>query len=196
MAAKGEIIAFTDDDVLVDAHWLTELVRGFSSAEDVLCTTGAILPLELETPAQRLFERYGAFPHMFKQRIFNMGKHHPRTFLFPFVAGSFGAGASMAFTASFIRHLGGFDPALGGDGPSRNGQDIDTFFNVIIQGHTLVYNPTAILYHQHRRTFTGLRKQVYNYGVGFTAYLTKNICRRPALSLRLRSMFLAVFFAY
>jgi GT2 family glycosyltransferase len=184
-AAKGEIIAFTDDDVIVDIHWLTELVRTFSYAEDVQCATGAILPLELETPAQCLFERYAAFPGAFKQRIFNMGKHHPRTPLFPFVAGSFGAGANMAFRASFIRHLAGFDPALGGDGPSRNGQDIDTFFNVIIEGRTLVYNPAAFLYHQHRRTFSGLRKQVFRYGVGFTAYLTKNICQRPALLLRL-----------
>ena len=55
--AKGEIIAFTDDDVVVDPYWLTELVYAFTLSADVACTTGAILPLELETPAQLLFER-------------------------------------------------------------------------------------------------------------------------------------------
>src|SRR2546426_8584306 len=31
MAARGEILAFTDDDVVVDAYWLAELVKAFSS---------------------------------------------------------------------------------------------------------------------------------------------------------------------
>src|ERR1700694_3709220 len=59
MAARGEILAFTDDDAVVDPYWLIELVRAFRSADDVACVTGLILPLELETPAQFWFEEYG-----------------------------------------------------------------------------------------------------------------------------------------
>src|SRR5262249_16734111 len=56
MAAQGEILAFTDDDVVIDRYWLVELVRGFSRADDVVCVTGIVLPLELEAPAQLWFE--------------------------------------------------------------------------------------------------------------------------------------------
>ena len=188
--AKGTIIVFTDDDVVVDTNWLGEMVRAFTYTDDVQCITGIVLPLEIETPAQCLFERYGSFPHNFKQEFFNMGKYRAKNLLFPFTAGSFGAGASMAFRADFIRSLGGFDPALGGIGPSKCGQDIDTFFNVIISGHTLVYTPSALLYHQHRRTIIALQKQIFNYGIGFTAYLTKNLLRRPDCCYACSSSFL------
>src|SRR5258708_39416749 len=59
MEARGEIIAFTDDDVVVDAYWLAGLARGFEAAENVACVTSLILPLKLEAPAQRCFEQFG-----------------------------------------------------------------------------------------------------------------------------------------
>ena len=110
MAARGEILAFTDDDVVVDAYWLTSLVRGFEVAEKVACVTGLILPLELETPAQFLFEAYGGFTRGFIRRIFDLKEHRPQLPLHPYIAGRFGTGASMAFTAAFLDSEGGFDP--------------------------------------------------------------------------------------
>jgi glycosyltransferase involved in cell wall biosynthesis len=59
MAARGEIVAFTDDDVVLDPYWLIELVKAFHVADDVMCVTGLVLPLELETPAQFLLEEFG-----------------------------------------------------------------------------------------------------------------------------------------
>ena len=88
----------------------------------------------------------------------------------------------MAFTAEFLQRIGGFDPALGGNGPVRCGQDIASFFQVIVQGYQLVYVP-AIIYHFHRRDYEGLCKQFYNYGVGLTAYLTKSLFENPHLLL-------------
>jgi O-antigen biosynthesis protein len=41
--ARGEIVAFTDDDVVVDSLWLVELARAFDFADDVACVTGLIL---------------------------------------------------------------------------------------------------------------------------------------------------------
>ena len=181
--AKGELLAFTDDDAIVDPEWLTELAFTYYKHKGAACVTGMMMPLELETEAQLLFEEYGASPRGCKQQLYNMREHHPRTPFFPYVAGSFGAGANMSFTASCIRHIQGFDPHLGGNGPSRNGQDIDAFFRVIINGSTLIYTPSAIIYHQHRSDMAGLQKQLYNFGVGFTAYLTKNLYERPHLLL-------------
>ncbi|GHO46908.1 glycosyltransferase [Ktedonospora formicarum] len=185
--AKGEILVFTDDDVVLDTYWLTELVRAFRRSDNVACVTGLILPLELEEPAQFWFEQYGGFTKGFRRRIFDMAKHHPKTRLHPYTSGQFGTGASMAFSAAYLRDVGGFDPALGGTGPIKNGQDIAAFFEVMMQGYQLVYEPLSLAYHLHRRDYAGLLKQIYGYGMGLTAHLTKCICDRPRLFFDLLS---------
>jgi GT2 family glycosyltransferase len=180
-AAKGEILAFTDDDVVVDPYWLVELVRAFNSARHVACVTGLVLPKELETPAQLWFEEYGGFSKGFAPRIFDMQKYHPGTPLHPFTAGQFGSGVSMAFTAAFLRSVKGFDPVLGPGLPTHAGEDLTLFFQVMTQGHKLVYAPTSLLYHFHRRDYASLRRQMYNYGIGLSAYLLRNLLYHPRL---------------
>ena len=54
-------MAFTDDDVTVDRHWLSSLAQVLLDDRDTACVTGLILPLELDTPAQLLFELFGGF---------------------------------------------------------------------------------------------------------------------------------------
>ena len=41
--AKGEIIAFTDSDCIVDAKWLRNLLSGFQG-EDIGCCAGEVVP--------------------------------------------------------------------------------------------------------------------------------------------------------
>ena len=43
--AKGEIIAFTDDDVIVDKHWIQNIDKAFKEHDDVACVGGKILPI-------------------------------------------------------------------------------------------------------------------------------------------------------
>ncbi len=179
--ARGDLLVFTDDDVLVDEHWLTEMVKGFSVAEGVGCVTGLILPLQLDTPAQRFFEEYGGFGKGTERRVYDIGRRRPDNPMFPYNAGSFGSGNSMAFTREALREIGGFDPALGNGTPARGGVDIEVFFAVLMTGKALVYEPAAIIHHLHRPGMEALRKQVYNYGVGLTAFLTKWLVRNPKL---------------
>ncbi len=182
MAARGEILAFTDDDVVVDQYWLVELVRGFSAADDVACVTGLVLPAELETPAQFWIEADGGYGKGFSRRIFDMKEYRPkRIALYPYHTGHFGTGASMAFTAAFLRSIGGFDPALGGGSVVRCGQDIAAFFQVVIRGYKLVYEPAAVLYHRHHRDYASLQRLNYNYGVGLISHLMKCVLDNPRL---------------
>lgn len=178
-AARGEILAFADDDIVVDAHWLTEMVKAFTLEEDVVCVTGLLLPLELETPAQFWIEEFGGFSKGFRRRIFDMKKYHPKTPLHPYSAGQFGTGACMAFKADFLRQIGGFDIALGPATPARGGEDLTLFFEAIIRGHKLVYEPAAIGYHPHHRSYSSLQQQVYSYGVGIAAFLLRNVMHTP-----------------
>lgn len=171
--AKGEILAFTDDDVVVDPYWLIELVRGFEAEENVACVTGLLVPMQLETWAQLLFERYAGFNRGYTRNIFDLGEHRLKNLFYPYSVGHCGTGASMAFTRKAALLIGGQDPALGAGSLAKAGGDIDSFFQVISRGYQLVYNPTSIAFHENRRSYDALRRQVYNYGVGLTAYLTK-----------------------
>jgi glycosyltransferase involved in cell wall biosynthesis len=179
--ARGEIIAFTDDDVVVDAFWLAGLVRGFSAAEKVACVTGLLVPLELDTVTQLWFEEFGGFNKGFTQRVFDQKSGSKDIPLYPFTAGRFGTGASMAFTAKFLRKEKGFDLALGAGSRTGGGEDLVAFFRVIMSGNRLVYEPTSLAYHQHRREYASLQKQIYYYGASVTAYLTKIVLDHPLL---------------
>ena len=176
---SAPIVAFTDDDVVVDAHWLTELVRAFDAGPRVGCVTGLVLPAEVETPAQLLFEQFVGFGKGFAQRIFDLDENRDKSGLYPYSAGWFGTGASMAFRTTVLRELGGFAPDLGTGTQALGGDDLDGFFRVIAGGYQLVYQPTSIAWHYHRRDYAALRKQAYGYGAGLTAFLVKTIKDKP-----------------
>ena len=185
--ARGSVIAFTDDDVIADRHWLLELARSIERGDDVGCATGMILPAELETPAQVWAEESWRFCKGFTERRFNLDSRRS-TSLYPYTAGVFGSGANMAFRRDVLEDIGGFDPAIGTGTPARGGDDLAAFFRVVTAGYTLAYTPTAVVRHSNARDYQSLRRQAYGYGVGLGAYLTKTVMdeprRLPAMSLR------------
>jgi glycosyltransferase involved in cell wall biosynthesis len=179
---RTEFAVFTDDDTRIDEHWLIEIVRGFWSDERADVVTGLLLPSALETPAQIWFEEYGGFSRGFTRRIFDVNEHWPLDEpLFPFSAGLFGTGNNMAFRTSALRQIGGFDPALGNGTPALGGVDSEVLLRSVLLGHRLVYQPSAIIYHEHRREFDALKRQVFSYGTGLSAYLSKTLWSNPAL---------------
>jgi GT2 family glycosyltransferase len=183
---KTDIVAFVDDDVIVDRHWLTGIAEGFAADIGVGCVTGLILPAELDTPAQLLLQRHGGYDKGFAQRIFDMDRHRPDDPLFPFTAGRLGSGANMAFATEVLRRLGGFDPAMGIGTFARGGDDLVAFFRVVVR-HRLVYQPAAIVWHRHHREMAALRKQAFGYGVGLGAFLTSAMVHEPRMWMELLS---------
>ena len=183
LEVKGNFVAFTDDDVLVDKHWLTEMIMAFDTIDNVGCVTGVTIPAELEAPSQLWFEQYGGFNKGFELKVYDMREHRTPEFLYPYVAGKFGSGVNMAFRTEVIRALGGTDPALGTGSPSRGGGDIAAYLQVVTKGLRLVYTPGGLIHHFHRKTYEKLRKQMYSYGVGFSASLTKCLVDDPRLIL-------------
>jgi len=181
--ARGDLLAFTDDDVVVDRHWLAALAEGFSVAPDVGCVTGLIAPAELETPAQLWVEQYGGFCKGFERSVFGLQVSFSKDRLFPYSAGRFGSGANMAFRSTTLRAMGGFDPALGAGTKARGGDDLAGFLQVLRLGERLVYEPGAIVRHWHRREYDALRRTAHGYGVGLGAYLSSAVAREPHLLL-------------
>lgn len=178
--ARGEIVAFTDDDVLVDERWLLELARAFAWREDIVCVTGLIAPAELETGAQVWLEDRVRLDKGYEPRVFNTHADRPPGLLFPYAAGVLGSGANMAFRTRFLHAVGGFDPAMGAGTRSRGGDDLAAFFAVLSSGASVAYQPAAIVRHFHRRDVDGLRRQMFDYGAGLGAYLTKIVVDRPS----------------
>lgn len=183
--ATGRYIAFTDDDVVVDKHWLSELLRGFEMGDNVGCVTGLVVPQEIETPSQYWFDTHSGFNKGFHRRVFDLRENRPDDQLFPWRSSMFGTGANMAFRADALRSVGGLDPVLGPGTLAKNGEDLDIYFRIIEAGYQLVYQPAALVNHLHRADYPALRDQFYTYGVGFTAYLTKLVLARPLDVLRL-----------
>ena len=175
---RGEILAFADDDVVVDPEWVSSIVRVFECDSNVGAVTGLVLPLELETEAQHLFEVYGGFGRGFERRWY---RADPRHLVSPDYGGTgrLGTGANMAFRRSLFDRIGRFDPALDVGTCTNGGGDLDMFFRVLKSGSTFVYEPAALVRHRHRRQMTALRTQIANNGVGFYSFLTRTADAYP-----------------
>jgi GT2 family glycosyltransferase len=171
-SATGEWLAFLDDDVEVDRGWLIGLQTALQENPDAAAITGLVLPYELETQAQILFEQRGGFRRGFEK--IHYGKMLPSNSLYPCGAGIFGAGCNMAFRRQMLLELGGFDEALDTGAPLPGGGDLDMFYRVIRANYSLVYEPQYLVFHKHRREYDKLRRQYWSWGLGYMAFIYKS----------------------
>lgn len=173
------LVAFTDDDVVVHDRWLESITGAFDDDPDTVCVTGMIAPRELDTLAQQWVEAQGVYSKGFRSRVFDKAENRDDNPLFPYAAGTFGSGANMAFRTGFLRTIGGFDGALGTGTVTKGGDDLAVFYDVIRHGGRLTYVPSAIVLHPHHRDYAALRRQVYGYGAGLGAHLTRCVLDEP-----------------
>lgn len=167
--AKGSIIVFTDDDVEVHTDWIARLRYGFQDP-NVMVVTGLMLPAELETEAQVAFHRgtsgfkWECRPLVFDSHYFEAKKP------FGVPVWQIGAGANMALRRKVVELVGDFDERLGA-GASGCSEDSEFWYRVLAAGWLCRYEPTAVIYHYHRRTMDALKQQMYAYMRGHVAAL-------------------------
>jgi GT2 family glycosyltransferase len=178
-AAEGEVVAFTDDDVIVDPLWLRASAAALTAGPQVACVTGLILPLALEDDSQLLLEQFAGFGKGFVPKTYRLPEAREENPLLPYAAGSLGSGASIVMLTAVARELGGFDPALGPATPARGGEDLDLLARLLRSGYALSYEPRAIVWHEHPDGSTRLRRQVFSYGIGLGAMLGKQLIACP-----------------
>ncbi len=165
----GEIIAFTDDDVLVHPDWITRIKQSFQDPI-VMAVTGLVLPAELETEAQVIFEvelghfGWGYHTKTFDQQFFNATKR------LGVPVWRIGAGANMAFRREVFDLVGGFDERLGA-GAAGCSEDSELWYRILAGGWSCRYEPAPVAFHVHRREFIDLQKQVYYYMRGHVTAL-------------------------
>jgi glycosyltransferase involved in cell wall biosynthesis len=168
-SAQFELIAFTDDDARPDRTWLRAIADAFADTS-VSAATGLVAPVELDTEAQVQFELgYGGMGHGFAFRAHRWNAETRASEVL--WASSFGVGATMAFRREVFDAVGPFDVALDVGTPSNGGGDVEMFHRVVASGRTLVYEPSALVWHTHRREWSSLRGLVFANGQSFGAYL-------------------------
>ncbi len=176
LEARGEIIAFADDDVVVDRHWASVLVETFEDSPEVAAVTGFVAPFELESAAQLRYEQRGSlcdlawlgYEPSWRRRT---GRQYH--------TGNLGAGANMAFRRELFGAIGLFDPALDVGTVTNGGGDLEMFFRVIHEGYVLVWQPAALVWHRHRDNVASLNRQITNNGVGFMSHLVRSALAYP-----------------
>lgn len=166
-AARTEIVAYLDDDVVVDEKWLTRLMAVYQQNPQVAGVMGLVLPYQLETTDQQLFElALGGLSRGFAPRIFR-GRQARKC------APQVGVGANMSFRRQVLQQLGGFDPALDPGTRAQAGGDIDIFYQLLKANHILLYDPTLLVWHTHRREAGAALEKIAAYSRGTAAAYAK-----------------------
>jgi GT2 family glycosyltransferase len=205
--ARGDVVAFTDDDVRVERGWLRAIGERLAREANTDAISGLVLPGELDTPAQIYYERYfGGFgaPRTFEPvhlvadtrgsrwaraghflAFDDAGREVRRASLYG--VGAYVAGANMAFRREALERIGGFNEDLGTGTPARGGEDLYAVITLLATGGRVTYEPAAAVYHRHRRSYGELVSQMDASGVGFSAMLCALVRSDPRHGARLIS---------
>ncbi|MES3035091.1 MAG: glycosyltransferase family A protein [Gemmatimonadota bacterium] len=162
--ATGEIIACTDDDVIVPEDWLVQIEQAFDRHRDADLLYGQVcIPAELEADVASgvivpalTFEKEERLSLREGFKVFGMG-------------------ANMAIRRSLLDRVGGFDEALGGGGPLRSSQDFDFAYRTWRFGGVILLAPGVKVDHYGTRTADQWPETLRNYGIGDGAFYGKHI---------------------
>jgi glycosyltransferase involved in cell wall biosynthesis len=185
---RGDVIAFSDDDVRFSPEWITALVEPFAGRPHVGCVTGLVATAQLRTAFDTYFEqRYASWSSRTEPEVHRPGARAGDP-LYPFASGRFGTGANFALDRRAARNSGGFDPALGAGSPAAGGEDLDVFARMVLAGYELHYRPAAIVWHTHRTERAAQLRQSLHYGSGCSAYVTKMLLSRATRARMVRAL--------
>lgn len=180
LESVGDVVAFVDDDCRPVAGWARAVVRSFEQKADLGCCTGPVLPMELKTRAQRLLEERGGLSKGFARHVFTRNSPLHLTTTYPVQSWRFGTGANMAFRRAVLDRIGWFDTEV-------TAEDLEMFFRVVRADFALIYEPRAVVFHRHPRTYPELRRTLHSWGRGYIGSLLKiadtdPVYRQKALS--------------
>ena len=156
-AAKGTIVAFTDDDCEVPQGWTEHIEAAFADPV-VGFLTGRVLGDREASIASAAV--VGEEPQRFDRDSDPAG---------------FGSGANMAFRREALEMIGGFDQGMGPGTPFRAAEDHDAFWRVLRSGWVGLFDPNIVVTHRLWRTRMRSITREYAYGVGAGALAVKLI---------------------
>jgi len=156
--ARGELLAFTDDDAQPRPDWVAKLAQVFQTQRESIIggrTVNALPENIYSSTSQLLIDVL--YVH------FNSGPTGPRFF----------AANNIAVPASGFRELGGFDRRF----HLSAAEDRDLCERWLLKGWPMAYSPQAVVLHAHDLTFRKFWRQHFNYGRGAYRYYQVRRCR-------------------
>jgi GT2 family glycosyltransferase len=168
--AKGEILAFADDDVVARADWLHELLKGFEDPR-VQCVTGLIAPAGPVPHSLEKAARY--FAGSRAQSAWVLGNTEA-DWLQQAIGEPIGFGCNMAFRKSFLDQYSLFPEDLGAGSVIGGGDEFWMFIQVLKRGFRIYHTPSAVVTHLYEPD-EGRQKQrmmqIYSGTVAFAMKL-------------------------
>jgi glycosyltransferase involved in cell wall biosynthesis len=166
--ASGEIIVFTDDDILPESIWLEQIRQEFVSDPELHLFGGRVL---LASPKL--------------QPVSIITSETAQTHTSPEACASV-IGANLAFRREVFDEVGNFDVRLGAGSFFSGGEDVEFLYRAMRTGYKLRYAPSATVYHNHDRLSHEQACGVeFNYGKGEVAYLSKHILKGDYYALKI-----------
>lgn len=136
--AKGDIIAFIDDDAMMEPDYVENLLAFFRRHKEVAAVGGRIYPRYEEQKASWLSPVL-----MPLIAALDMGDKSR-----PFLMGKFPIGANMAFRKSVFEKIGLFNVNLGRNGTKlQGGEEKDLFARMRSEYLTIWYCPDIVVHH-------------------------------------------------
>lgn len=155
--STAPIVAFIDDDCIVDEGWSARVEEAFADAA-IGFATGRVMgdrPVSLGVSL--------------------VVEAEPRRFDGPADPASYGGGSNMAFRREALAAVAGFDEGLGPGTPLRAAEDQDVFWRLGRAGWAGVFDPRIVVTHQQWRSRGQAIRRQFAYGVGAGAVAVKLI---------------------
>ncbi len=144
--ARGEIVAFTDDDCEAAPDWLEKISSGYESDPMLAGTGGQTFPAE----KGNIFSRFLDFCVMRKPCQEDNG-------MILYILTN-----NCSFRKAMIEDVGRFDEKI----PVPGGEDVDLCMKLRDKGCHFSYTPEARVVHHHLVTTRGFVRMCLNYGQG------------------------------
>lgn len=155
LKARGEFLAFVDDDCLIPKNWIGDSVR-YLTENNVAVVGGPILPLQHDTFHYRMGGYLFSSP-------FAVGFASAR---YRRLAKLRETGERNLLTANTVIRKKAFDAVGGFDSKQVRSEDSDLYFRLSQKGYRLLYVPDIFVWHRSKPTFWPIIKKVFYYAVG------------------------------
>lgn len=171
--SSASLIAFTDDDAIVDSKdWLFTMATHFQENPNLGYVSGNVIAFETRTDAQRIWESKGGLSKGTTFKVWHTQqlkadygfKVWPLTEIF--------AGANSMIPREVLLSVGSFNPLFGPGGILPHGEFLELGYRIIRARYDVLYDPNPKILHQHPAVKWDLQKKLFLYGRGDTSLHT------------------------
>lgn len=153
--SQGRIIAYTDDDCIVDESWTSDIIKEFEKSS-VNCVCGrTIAANHKERPKLALISTLNPHTRRVVRKRCN-----------PLLVGR---GNNIAFRRSDLLAIGGFNEKIGVGTPVYAGDDADIIYRLVQAGGTIIVTPDAVVRHTQPNRWQMVTQKKRGYAISFAA---------------------------